>query len=71
MKTKNIAASRKKVRSKIKSDTEPIQKIKNDIAVRLLKGWMDDNSGYDEKKWKTIKNAIEQNKLSIRSRFSA
>jgi len=46
-----------------------IRQIKNEIALRLLSEWMEENSGYDEQNWDKIKKMIEANKLSNRKRF--
>jgi len=46
-----------------------IQSAKNQPAVRLLKKWMTDESGYDEKVWPVVKKSIERNRLSARKRF--
>jgi hypothetical protein len=43
---------------------------KNEAAIRLLRKWMADESGYDEKAWPIAKKAIEENRLSYRKRFS-
>ena len=55
--------------AEIADDILTIQNIKNEMAIRLLKTWLADDSGYDEKNWQSIKQAIEQNKLSFRSKF--
>lgn len=47
----------------------PVQQAKNEAAVRLLKEWLRDESGYDEETWPKLKEAIEANRLSYRSRF--
>lgn len=41
-----------------------------DPLVTLLDEWLDDDSGYDERMWPSIKEAIESNRLSSRKRFS-
>ena len=46
------------------------QQAKNEAAIRLLAEWMADESGYDEKTWPKVKRAIEENRLSSRSRFN-
>ena len=46
------------------------QRVKNRAAVRLLRKWMADESGYDEKTWPIVKKAIEENRLSHRKRFN-
>ena len=45
------------------------QKGSNEGAIRLLNEWMADESGYDEKVWPVLKQAIEKNRLSRRKRF--
>jgi ferritin-like metal-binding protein YciE len=45
------------------------QQAKNEAAVRLMKEWLKDESGYDEETWPRLKAAIEANRLSSRSRF--
>lgn len=47
----------------------PVQRIKNEIAIRLLQTWLTDESDYDEKAWALVKKAIEENRLSNRKRF--
>ena len=42
----------------------------NAAARALLKQWMDDESGYDEKVWPLVKELIEENRLSERKRFA-
>ncbi|MFQ5627506.1 MAG: hypothetical protein ACE5I1_02000 [bacterium] len=56
--------------AEIANDTLTIQNIKNEMAIRLLKTWLADDSGYDEKNWQRIKQVIEENKLSSRSKFN-
>ena len=46
------------------------QRAKNQAAIDLLEGWLQDESGYDEEVWPGIKKAIEENRMSDRSRFS-
>lgn len=48
---------------------EESPKGSNEGALRLLDEWMADESGYDEKVWPTLKQAIEENRLSRRKRF--
>lgn len=50
-------------------DPMPEQREKNEAARRLLHEWMADESDYDEEMWPQIKQIIEDNRLSIRSRF--
>lgn len=57
-------------RSKRSDDILAVQRLKNEVAKRLLQVWLADDSGYDEKAWKIAKKAIEKNKLSNRKRFN-
>ena len=50
-------------------DDAAVQRIKNEVAIRLLQSWLSDESGYDEKNWETVKKLIEENRLSNRSKF--
>jgi len=47
-----------------------VQETKNEAAIRLLREWMADESGYDEQVWPIVKKAIEENRSSYRRRFS-
>jgi hypothetical protein len=47
-----------------------VQRAKNEAAIRLLQQWLTDESGYDEAVWPRVKQAIEENRLSERKRFS-
>ncbi len=51
--------------------TSAVQQAKNKAAVRLMKEWLKDESGYDEETWPRLKETIETNRLSSRRRFSA
>ncbi len=46
------------------------QQTKNQLAIRLLKEWLADESGYDEGAWPIVKAAIDENRLSDRKRFN-
>ncbi len=48
---------------------ETTQNRRNEAALRLIRSWLDDESGYDEKAWPLAKAAIEDHKLSDRKRF--
>jgi hypothetical protein len=37
--------------------------------MKLLKSWMDDESGYDEETWPWLKKALEEDRLSARRLF--
>lgn len=39
-------------------------------TVILLREWLADESGYDERVWPTVKLAVEENRLSDRPRFA-
>lgn len=54
--------------SKVAS-ASPAQREKNAAAIRLIESWLADESGYDEAVWPIVKAAIEDNRLSDRSRF--
>jgi hypothetical protein len=45
------------------------QKARNKAAIALLDKWLADESGYDERVWPRLKDAIEQNRPSYRKRF--
>ncbi len=51
------------------SFVDPLQRMKNEEAIRLLDAWMSDASGYDERVWPVVKKAIEDHRLSERKRF--
>lgn len=46
------------------------QAAQNAAAIRLLHQWLADESGYDERVWPRLKEAIEEDRLSYRKRFS-
>jgi hypothetical protein len=46
------------------------QTAQNAAAIRLLRQWLEDESGYDERVWPQLKEAIEEDRLSERKRFS-
>jgi hypothetical protein len=45
------------------------QRAKNEAARRLLKKWLSDESGYDERTWPTVKALMEEHRLSDRRPF--
>jgi hypothetical protein len=45
------------------------QATQNAAAIRLLHQWLEDESGYDERVWPRLKEAIEKDRLSERKRF--
>jgi len=46
-----------------------VRRLKNKVAIQLLRAWLEDDSGYDEEVWLKAKNKIEENRLSIRKKF--
>ena len=44
-------------------------KHRNEAARQLLREWREDTSGYDEETWPKAKQIIEENRLSVRSKF--
>jgi hypothetical protein len=38
-------------------------------AVAVLTEWLEDDSGYDEQVWARVRQGLEENRLSKRSRF--
>lgn len=51
-------------------ERKQLQHLKNEAAKLLLNQWLSDKSGYDEKAWPQVVEALEQNRISIRKRFS-
>jgi len=49
---------------------ETDRQARNQAAIRLLREWMADDSGYDAKVWPALKDAIECDRLSHRRRFA-
>ncbi len=49
------------------ADTD--RQARNQGAIRLLREWMADDSGYDAKVWPSLKDAIERDRVSYRKRF--
>jgi hypothetical protein len=47
-----------------------VRRLKNKVAIQLLRSWLEDDSGYDEEVWLKAKKAIEENRLSIRNKFN-
>ena len=45
-------------------------RAKNEAAIQLLHEWLEDDSGYDERAWPLLKEAIEEDRLSYRKRFN-
>ena len=42
------------------------QREKNQAAIRLLKAWMADESGYDESVGPLVEEALKENRLMLR-----
>ncbi|MBN1284339.1 MAG: hypothetical protein JXB47_02975 [Anaerolineae bacterium] len=42
---------------------------RNEAAIALVRAWAADESGYDERVWPIVKQAIEENRMSYRKRF--
>lgn len=38
-------------------------------AISFLREWLSDESGYDERVWPSVKQGLEENRLSDRSLF--
>ncbi len=51
-------------------DTPATQRARNESLIELLDEWMANDSGYDEAVWPRVKQAIQENRLSYRSRLS-
>jgi|GEM_PF-2235913 len=58
------------VDTEISDHIKPVRRLKNKVAIQLLQSWLEDESGYDEEVWPKAKNAIEENRLSIRKKFN-
>ncbi len=43
---------------------------RNQAALKLLKQWQADESGYDEAVWPELKKALEEDRISDRKLFS-
>ena len=41
---------------KLPDDILTVQRIKNEVAIRLLQIWLADESGYDEHAWEIVGN---------------
>lgn len=42
---------------------------KNQAAIELVKGWMADESGYDEETWPSLKAALNANRNEVGARL--
>jgi len=51
-------------------DDDDVLRAKNEAVIELLHEWLADDSGYDERAWPQLKEAIEEDRLSYRKRFS-
>ncbi len=47
------------------------ESAKAETIIQLLQNWLADDSEYDERVWPELKEGIEMNRLSSRSRFGA
>ena len=56
--------------NEISDHIKSVRRLKNKVAIQLLQTWLEDGSGYDEKVWQKVKNSIEENRLSLRKKFS-
>lgn len=56
----------------VESPDDPLaaQRAKNEAAIRLLREWLADESGYDERVWPIVKRALEENRSSYRAMFN-
>jgi hypothetical protein len=52
------------------ADLLAVQRIKNEMAKRLLQSWLAEDPEYDIKAWAIVKPLIEENRLSARRRFN-
>ncbi len=58
------------VEPSVEQNDRASRRQKNEAARQLLKQWLEDTSGYDEQAWPQAKRVIEENRLSVRRRFS-
>jgi len=65
-----IIASEKQVEPADLTSISSLRLGDNEAARALLRQWMEDESGYDEKVWPLVKEIIEENRLSERKRFA-
>lgn len=57
------------VRTDLRHRTRDDQRRRNEAAIAHLESWLADDSGYDERMWPQIKEAIRANRLSERDPF--
>ncbi len=50
-------------------EEEGVSRVSGDEAIRLLKGWLADESGYDEEIWPELKEALDRDRPSDRKLF--
>ena len=55
--------------SPLSNGVETDRQARNQAAIRLLREWMADDSGYDARVWPALKDAIKRDRLSYRKRF--
>lgn len=65
----NDVASDTLAPSEMNAADRAAQRQKNEAARQILREWLADESGYDEDVWPQVKQIIEDNRLSMRSRF--
>jgi hypothetical protein len=53
----------------VEQNRKESRRRKNEAARQLLRQWLEDASGYDEQTWPEVKRVMEENRLSVRSRF--
>lgn len=42
---------------------------RNQAAIKLIEGWLNDDSGYDEETFPKLKEALEENRKAVSARF--
>ena len=57
------------VRKELRDRTPTEQRQRNKAAIAHLEAWLADDSGYDERVWPDVKEAIRANRLSERDPF--
>ena len=62
-------ASQPRTPEQAKDTLESEQQAQNQAAIGLLEAWLCDASGYDERAWPIVKQALEENRLSPRTLF--
>ena len=49
---------------------ESSRRTRYEALLRMMRKWAEDESGYEERAWPILKRNIEENRLSVRKRFS-